>query len=94
MILEVFKNLINSRKDVNILFEKDEKIKRLMGEYINMINQISLFLDGKTDVVKEHIISSIDKCIENLEFEKAQELIEKEYDHISEYCEKASKLLG
>lgn len=43
-------------------------------EYINMINQISLFLDGKTDLVKQHIISSIDKCIENLEFEKAQEL--------------------
>jgi excinuclease ABC subunit C len=33
-----------------------------------------MFLDGKTDTVKEHIISSIDKCIENLEFEKAQEL--------------------
>lgn len=43
-------------------------------EYINMINQISLFLDGKTDVVKEYIIRSINKCIENLEFEKAQEL--------------------
>jgi len=43
-------------------------------EYINMINQISLFLDGKTDVVKEHIINSINKCIENLEFEKAHEL--------------------
>jgi len=43
-------------------------------EYINMINEISLFLDGKIDFVKEHIIKTIDKCIENLEFEKAQEL--------------------
>ncbi len=43
-------------------------------EYNKMLTEIAMFLDGKTDTVKEHIIASIDKCIENLEFEKAQEL--------------------
>ncbi|MBR6689353.1 MAG: excinuclease ABC subunit C [Clostridia bacterium] len=43
-------------------------------EYNKMLTEIAMFLDGKTDIVKQHIISSIDKCIENLEFEKAQEL--------------------
>ncbi len=43
-------------------------------EYNQMISEIAMFLDGKTDIVKDHIIKSIDKCIENLEFEKANEL--------------------
>jgi excinuclease ABC subunit C len=43
-------------------------------EYKEMINQIVLFLQGKTKPIKDMIISDIDKCIEKLDFEKAQVL--------------------
>lgn len=40
-------------------------------EYLEQINQIVLFLEGKTGDVKKHITEEIDRHIENLEFEKA-----------------------
>ena len=40
-------------------------------EYLEQINQIVLFLEGKTGDVKKHITDEIDRHIENLEFEKA-----------------------
>lgn len=48
-----------------------------LEEYKTMINQVTLFLEGKTDAVKEYIKESIDRCIESLEFEKAKELSER-----------------
>ena len=48
-----------------------------LEEYKSMINQVVLFLEGKTDIVKEYIKENIDKCIEKLEFEKAKELHER-----------------
>lgn len=58
-----------------------------LEEYNKMINQVVLFLEGKTDLVKEYIIDSIDKCIEKLEFEKAAKLKER-LDKISKITEK------
>lgn len=58
-----------------------------LDEYNKMINQVVLFLEGKTDLVKEYIIDSIDKCIEKLEFEKAGKLKER-LDKISKITEK------
>ncbi len=46
-------------------------------EYSSMINQVVLFLEGKTDIVKSYIKENIDKCIEKLEFEKAKQLHER-----------------
>ena len=48
-----------------------------LSEYRSMINQIVLFLEGKTDIVKEYIKENIDICIKKLEFEKAKELHER-----------------
>lgn len=48
-----------------------------LEDYRAMINQVVLFLEGKTDIVKSYIKESIDKCIEKLEFEKAQTLSER-----------------
>lgn len=48
-----------------------------LDDYKSMINQITLFLEGKTDDVKEYIKENIDRCIERLEFEKAKELHER-----------------
>ena len=45
-----------------------------LEEYKAMINQVVLFLEGKTDIVKSYIKENIDKCVEKLEFEKAKEL--------------------
>lgn len=58
-----------------------------LEEYSNMIEQVVLFLEGKTDLVKEYIIQNIDKCIEKLEFEKAAKLKER-LDKISKITEK------
>ena len=58
-----------------------------LEEYNKMINQVVLFLEGKTDLVKEYIIDGIDKCIEKLEFEKAAKLKER-LDKISKITEK------
>ena len=43
-------------------------------EYKEMINQIIMFLNGKTKDIEDKIKLDIDKCIENLEFEKANVL--------------------
>ncbi len=51
--------------------------KVALDEYRLMINQIILFLEGKTGVVKQHIEENIEKCIQNLEFEKAKQLHER-----------------
>lgn len=48
-----------------------------LDEYKTMINQVVLFLEGKTDIVKSYIKENIDKCIEKLEFEKAKQLHER-----------------
>ncbi|MBQ8043881.1 MAG: excinuclease ABC subunit C [Clostridia bacterium] len=58
-----------------------------LSDYKSMINQIVLFLEGKTDVVKEYIKENIDRCIEKLEFEKAKELHER-LDKITKITEK------
>ena len=58
-----------------------------LEEYRQMINQIELFLEGKTDIVKEYIKKNIDICIEKLEFEKAQVLKER-LDKITKVTEK------
>ena len=59
----------------------------VLEEYKSMINQVVLFLEGKTDVVKEYIKENIEKCIEKLEFEKAKELHER-LDKITKITEK------
>lgn len=48
-----------------------------LQDYKSMINQVVLFLEGKTDIVKDYIKENIEKCIERLEFEKAKELSER-----------------
>lgn len=58
-----------------------------LEEYKSMINQVVLFLEGKTDIVKEYIKENIEKCIEKLEFEKAKELHER-LDKITKITEK------
>lgn len=41
------------------------------SEYRKMIEQVVMFLNGKTNEVKEYLKSEIEKCINKLEFEKA-----------------------
>ncbi len=41
------------------------------SQYREMISQVVSFLNGKTSLVKQYLKSEIDKCIEKLEFEKA-----------------------
>lgn len=43
-------------------------------EYLQMINEIILFLDGKTSQITSYIDEQIERCIEKLEFEKAASL--------------------
>jgi len=45
-----------------------------LKEYKEMINQIVMFLNGNSSEIKNIITSDIDKCINNLEFEKAAKL--------------------
>ncbi len=45
-----------------------------LDEYKNMIDQIVLFLQGKTNSIKDIITKQIEECIEKLDFEKAQTL--------------------
>jgi len=45
-----------------------------LAEYKEMINQIVMFLNGNSNDIKNIITSDIDKCIDNLEFEKAAKL--------------------
>ncbi|MDO4283572.1 MAG: excinuclease ABC subunit UvrC [Clostridia bacterium] len=42
-----------------------------LNDYKNMIDQVALFLQGKTKQIKEIIEKQIEECIEKLEFEKA-----------------------
>ena len=58
-----------------------------LEDYRSMINQVILFLEGKTDIVKEYIKDNINKCIEKLEFEKAKVLSER-LDKITKVTEK------
>ena len=58
-----------------------------LEDYRTMINQVILFLEGKTDIVKNYIREQIDKCIEKLEFEKAKVLSER-LDKITRVTEK------
>ena len=48
-----------------------------LEEYRKMIDQVVLFLQGKTAKVENMIKEEIDECIEKLEFEKAQKLKER-----------------
>lgn len=48
-----------------------------LEEYRKMIDQVVLFLQGKTVKVENMIKEEIDECIEKLEFEKAQKLKER-----------------
>ena len=48
-----------------------------LNDYKHMIEQVVLFLEGRTDVVKDYIKENIEKCIEKLEFEKAKVLSER-----------------
>jgi len=59
----------------------------VLEDYRSMINQVVLFLEGKTDIVKDYIRANIDKCIEKLEFEKAKILSER-LDKITKVTEK------
>ena len=55
--------------------------------YRNMINQVVLFLEGKTDDVKKSIEEEIEKCIEKLEFERAAQLKQR-LDNINKFSQK------
>ncbi len=55
--------------------------------YKDMINQVVLFLEGKTDDVKKSIELEIEKCIEKLEFEKASKLKQR-LDNIEKFSQK------
>ena len=46
-------------------------------EYAKMMHEICLFLEGKHGDIKKHIVAEIDKCIETLDFEKAQKYKER-----------------
>ena len=48
-----------------------------LNEYRNMINQIVMFLNGNSNDIKNIIAEDIQKCIDNLEFEKASKLKER-----------------
>ena len=58
-----------------------------LEDYRSMINQVVLFLEGKTDIVSDYIKENIDRCIEKLEFEKAKVLSER-LDKIVKVTEK------
>ncbi len=45
-----------------------------LDEYKKMINQVVLFLQGKTKQIEDDIKNQIDTCINNLDFERASEL--------------------
>ena len=45
-----------------------------LEEYKDMINQVVLFFNGNSTEIKKRISEDIDKCIEKLEFEKANKL--------------------
>lgn len=55
--------------------------------YKDMIDQVVLFLDGKTTEVKKMISSQIEECIEKLEFEKAA-VLKQRLDNIEKFSQK------
>ena len=55
--------------------------------YKEMIEQVVLFLEGKTSDVKKMIQSQIDECIEKLEFEKAS-VLKQRLDNIEKFSQK------
>ncbi len=55
--------------------------------YKDMIDQVVLFLEGKTSDVKKMIEAQIEECIEKLEFEKAQTLKQR-LDNIEKFSTK------
>lgn len=55
--------------------------------YKDMIDQVVLFLDGKTTEVKKVISSQIEECIEKLEFEKAA-VLKQRLDNIEKFSQK------
>jgi excinuclease ABC subunit C len=57
--------------------------------YKEMIEQVVLFLEGKTTDVKNMIKSQIDECIEKLDFEKAS-ILKQRLDNIDKFSQKQS----
>jgi len=55
--------------------------------YKDMIDQVVLFLEGKTTEVKKMIKSQIDECIEKLDFEKAA-ILKQRLDNIEKFSQK------
>ncbi|MBO5476432.1 MAG: excinuclease ABC subunit C [Clostridia bacterium] len=55
--------------------------------YKDMIDQVVLFLEGKTTEVKKMIKSQIDECIEKLDFEKAA-VLKQRLDNIEKFSQK------
>ena len=55
--------------------------------YKDMIDQVVLFLEGKTTEVKKMIKSQIDECIEKLDFEKAS-VLKQRLDNIEKFSQK------
>lgn len=60
-----------------------------LKEYKDMIDQVVLFLEGKTKDVEDDIKRQIDECINTLNFEKA-ELLKERLDNIHKFSEKQS----
>ena len=58
-----------------------------LNAYRDMINQVVLFLEGKTSDVKRMIEKQIDECILKLEFEKAATLKQR-LDNIEKFSQK------
>ena len=55
--------------------------------YKDMIDQVVLFLEGKTSEVKKMIKEQIDECIEKLDFEKAA-VLKQRLDNIEKFSQK------
>lgn len=58
-----------------------------LTEYKNMIDQVVLFLQGKTKQIKELLIKQIEECIEKLDFEKAA-ILKQRLDNIDKISDK------
>ena len=58
-----------------------------LNAYRDMIDQVVLFLEGKTSDVKKMIEKQIEECIEKLEFEKASTLKQR-LDNIEKFSQK------
>ncbi len=55
--------------------------------YKDMIDQVVLFLEGKTEDVKKNISEEIEECIQKLEFEKAA-ILKQRLDNIEKFSQK------